>query len=86
MNQSKVSFSRVSSAGISWAAWAAGIGMGLTIAMQVSTLHMQDINSVYAVVLSLSRLAALVGTYLSVIGIFFSKPPIFQMFCSWWQA
>ena len=70
MNQSKVSFSRVSSAGISWAAWAAGIGMGLTIAMQVSTLHMQDINSVYAVVLSLSRLAALVGTYLSVIGIF----------------
>jgi hypothetical protein len=21
-----------------------------------------------------------------VIGIFFSKPPIFQMFCSWWQA
>ena len=66
----KVTFGRVSLAGISWAAWVAGIGMGLTIAMQVSTLHMHDINTVYGAVLSLSRLAALVGTYLSVIGIF----------------
>jgi len=65
-----VTFGRVSLAGISWAAWVAGIGMGLTIAMQVSTLHMHDINTVYGAVLSLSRLAALVGTYLSVIGIF----------------
>jgi predicted ferric reductase len=66
----KVTFGRVSLAGISWAAWVAGIGMGITIAMQVSTLHMHDINTVYGAVLSLSRLAALVGTYLSVIGIF----------------
>jgi predicted ferric reductase len=66
----KVTFGHVSLAGISWAAWVAGIGMGLTIAMQVSTLHMHDINTVYGAVLSLSRLAALVGTYLSVIGIF----------------
>ena len=66
----KVTFGRVSLAGISWAAWVTGIGMGLTIAMQVSTLHMHDINTVYGAVLSLSRLAALVGTYLSVIGIF----------------
>ena len=66
----KVTFGRVSLAGISWAAWIAGIGMGLTIAMQVSTLQMRDIESVYGVVITLSRLAALVGTYLSVIGIF----------------
>ena len=66
----KVTFGRVSLAGISWAAWVAGIGMGITIAMQVSTLHTHDINTVYGAVLSLSRLAALVGTYLSVIGIF----------------
>jgi predicted ferric reductase len=66
----KVTFGRVSAAGISWAAWVAGIGMGITIAMQVSTLHMHDINTVYGAVLSLSRLAALMGTYLSVIGIF----------------
>jgi predicted ferric reductase len=70
MISTKVSYGRVSLAGISWAAWVAGIGMGLTIAMQVSTLHMHDINTVYGAVLSLSRLAALVGTYLSVIGIF----------------
>jgi predicted ferric reductase len=38
--------------------------------MQVSTLQMRDIESVYGVVITLSRLAALVGTYLSVIGIF----------------
>ena len=70
MISTKVSYGRVSLAGISWAAWVAGIGMGITIAMQVSTLHMHDINTFYGAVLSLSRLAALVGTYLSVIGIF----------------
>jgi hypothetical protein len=37
----KVTFGRVSAAGISWAAWVAGIGMGITIAMQVSTLQMR---------------------------------------------
>ena len=66
----KVTFGRVILAGSAWAAWIAGIGMGLTIAMQVSTLQMRDIESVYGVVITLSRLAALVGTYLSVIGIF----------------
>jgi predicted ferric reductase len=70
MISTKVTFGRVSGAGISWAAWVAGIGMGITVAMQVSTLHITDINSVYGVVLTISRLAALVGTYLSVIGIF----------------
>ena len=53
MNSSKVTYGRVSQAGISWAAWVAGIGLGLTVAMQVSTLHITDLNSVYGVVLSL---------------------------------
>ncbi len=70
MNSAKVTYGRVSQAGISWAAWVAGLGLGLTVAMQVSTLHITDLNSVYGVVLSLSRLAALVGTYFSVLGIF----------------
>ena len=70
VSSERVTYARVSLAGISWAAWIAGIGMGLTIAMQVSTLQMRDIESVYGVVITLSRLAALVGTYLSVIGIF----------------
>ena len=70
MNSSKVTYGRVSQAGISWAAWVAGLGLGLTVAMQVSTLHITDLNSVYGIVLSLSRLVALVGTYFSVLGIF----------------
>jgi predicted ferric reductase len=70
MFSGQVTFGRVNAAGISWAAWVAGIGMGITIAMQVSGLHMHDLNTVYGVVLSLSRLTALMGAYLSVIGIF----------------
>jgi hypothetical protein len=62
MSSPVVSYGRVSDAGISWAAWVAGIGMGITVGMQVSTLHMHDIDSVYAVVLSVSRLGALLGT------------------------
>ena len=70
MFSGEVTFGRVNAAGISWAAWVAGIGMGITIGMQVSGLHMHDLNTVYGVVLSLSRLTALMGAYLSVIGIF----------------
>ena len=70
MNSPQVTYGRVSQAGISWAAWVAGLGLGLTVAMQVSTLHITDLNSVYGIVLSLSRLVALVGTYFSVLGIF----------------
>jgi predicted ferric reductase len=70
MSTPVVSFGRVWSAGVSWAAWVAGIGMGLTVAMQVSTMNITDINTVYGAIVSASRLAALVGTYLSVIGIF----------------
>ena len=70
MSTPVVSFGRVWSAGVSWAAWVAGIGMGLTVAMQVSTMNIADINTVYGAIVSASRLAALVGTYLSVIGIF----------------
>jgi predicted ferric reductase len=70
MSTPVVSFGRVWSAGVSWAAWVAGIGMGLTVAVQVSTMNIADINTVYGAIVSASRLAALVGTYLSVIGIF----------------
>ena len=52
VSSERVTYARVSLAGISWAAWVAGIGMGITVAMQVSTLHISDINSVYGVVLT----------------------------------
>ena len=63
-------FRKYSSAGTDWAAWLLGIGLGLTLALQLTTMRQSDINSVYAAVASISRLAALVGTYFSIVGIF----------------
>ena len=59
-----------SSAGTDWAALILGGGLGLTLALQLTTVRLSDFNSFYAVVVSISRLAALVGTYCAVVGIF----------------
>jgi len=59
-----------SSAGTDWAALVMGAGLGLTLALQMTTVRASDFNSVYAVVVSVSRLAALVGTYFAIVGIF----------------
>lgn len=64
-------FRKHSVAGVDWAAWLLGIGLGLTLALQVTTMRASDINSVYSVIASLSRLAALTGTYFAIVGIFF---------------
>jgi predicted ferric reductase len=56
--------------GVDIAAWVVGIGLGLTVAMQIESMTISDVNSVYAVITSLSRIAALVGSYFSVVGIF----------------
>ena len=47
-----------------------GAGLGLTLALQATTLRSGDFKDFYSVVVTVSRLAALVGTYLSVVGIF----------------
>ena len=52
-----------SSAGTDWAALLLGAGLGLTLALQLTTVRLSDFNSFYSVVVSVSRLAALVGTY-----------------------
>jgi predicted ferric reductase len=59
-----------SGAGVDWAALIAGLGLGLTVAMQVTTMTYTDISSVYAVITSFSRVCALVGTYFAILGIF----------------
>ena len=59
-----------SSAGTDWAALILGGGLGLTLALQLTTVRLSDFNGFYAVVVSISRLAALVGTYFAVVGIF----------------
>ena len=56
-------------AGVDWAALITGIGLGLTVALQISTFSKSDVGTVYATVNSLSRLFALVGTYFALLGI-----------------
>lgn len=56
-------------AGVDWAALITGLGLGLTIALQLTTLRKSDISSVYSSINSLSRLCALVGTYFALLGI-----------------
>jgi predicted ferric reductase len=67
-NASTIKYS--SGAGVDWAALIAGLGLGLTVAMQVTTMTFTDISSVYALITSFSRLCALVGTYFAILGIF----------------
>jgi predicted ferric reductase len=58
-----------SSAGTDWAALLLGGGLGLTLALQLTTVRRSDFTTVYANIASLSRLLALVGTYFALIGI-----------------
>jgi hypothetical protein len=63
-------FYKNSAAGTDWAALTLGAGSGLTLALQATTLRSGDFRDFNSVVVTISRLAALVGTYLSVVGIF----------------
>ena len=70
MKSTAPTYRKYSSVGVDWASWFLGIGLGLTLALQVTTMRRSDISSVYAVVASFSRLAALTGTFFAVVGIF----------------
>jgi hypothetical protein len=59
-----------SAAGTDWAALMLGAGLGLTLALRATTLCSGDFKDFYSVVVTVSRLAALVGTYLSIVSIF----------------
>ena len=69
--KSTPTFRKHSAAGVDWAAWFLGIGLGLTLALQVTTMRQSDISSFYSIVASVSRLAALTGSYFAIVGIFF---------------
>jgi hypothetical protein len=45
-------FRKHSSSGVDWASWLLGIGLGLTLALQATTMRKSDISTVYAVVSS----------------------------------
>jgi predicted ferric reductase len=70
MKSTGATFRKYSSAGVDWASWFLGIGLGLTLALQVTTMRKSDLSSVYAVVASVSRLGALTGTFFALVGIF----------------
>jgi len=56
-------------AGVDWAALIMGLGLGLTVALELTTLRKSDIGSVYSAISTLSRLCALIGTYFALVGI-----------------
>lgn len=66
MNKRARAKSRMS---VDWAALITGIGLGLTIALQIETTTQEDWSSLYAIVSSISRTCALVGTYLALVGL-----------------
>jgi predicted ferric reductase len=70
MDRSQATIKKFSSTGVDWAAWFLGIGLGLTLALQVTTMRWSDISSVYSAIASVSRVAGLVGTYFAIVGIF----------------
>ena len=52
-----------------WASLILGIGLGLTIALQIETTTSNDWNGVYPIITSISRICALLGTYLAMVGL-----------------
>lgn len=59
-----------SGVGTDWAALLLGAGLGLTLALQLTTVRKSDFASLYSTLASASRLSALVGTYFAIVGIF----------------
>jgi predicted ferric reductase len=70
MKSTGATFRKYSSAGTDWASWFLGIGLGLTLALQATTMRWSDISTPYAAIASISRVAALTGTYFAIVGIF----------------
>ena len=58
-----------SAAGTDWAALLMGGGLGLTLALQMTTVRKSDFITLYAAIATFSRLSALVGTYFAIVGI-----------------
>jgi predicted ferric reductase len=65
-----VTYREFSSRGVDGASGLLGIGLGLTLALQVTTMRQSDVSTVYAAVATFSRLCALTGTYFALVGIF----------------
>ena len=54
-----------------WAAIFLGVGLGLTLALELDTMTSGDWSGVYTTITSISRLGALVGSYFALVGLVF---------------
>jgi hypothetical protein len=61
---------KFSSRGVDGTSGLLGVGLGLTLALQATTMRQSDVSTVYAVVATFSLLCALTGTYFALVGIF----------------
>jgi predicted ferric reductase len=52
-----------------WASLVLGLGLGITAAISIETTTRSDWNGVYAIITSLSRIAALSGSYFALVGL-----------------
>lgn len=66
---SRVSDRKFSAAGTDWAALLTGLGLGLAVAIELTALRASDISSLYSIIQTISRFAALIGTYFALLGI-----------------
>jgi predicted ferric reductase len=65
----RISDRKFSAAGTDWAALLTGLGLGLTVAIELTALRASDLSSFYLIVQTISRFAALIGTYFALLGI-----------------
>ena len=70
MKSLDTTYRKFSSSGVDGACGLLGIGLGLTLALQVTTMRQSDVSTVYAAVATFSRLCALTGSYFALVGIF----------------
>ena len=52
-----------------WAALVLGLGLGLTAALYLESTTRSDWSSVYGIITALSRICALLGSYLAIVGL-----------------
>ena len=60
---------RIDKLGTDWASLAMGAGIGLTIALQATTMRSADFRDVYQWIDTIARTCALLGTYFSLAGV-----------------
>jgi hypothetical protein len=65
----RISVRKFSAVGTDWAAVLTGLGLGLTVAIELTALRASDIASFYLIIQTISRFAALIGTYFALLGI-----------------